>query len=126
MTKHQNLTPEAFARRLPAAQENLSRAAAALAAAATDGQRSDDLWDRLVAVAKAEVDFTRENLAARIAERRGVAPAEALRLTAIDGMDDLLFQGADDTWSGRGNDLRRVRHDALRRWVACNIDLGDD
>ncbi len=29
----------------------------------------------------------------------------------------MLIVGADDNWSGRGNDLRRVKFDATRRWV---------
>jgi len=34
-----------------------------------------------------------------------------------DVIIDLLIAGADDTWSGRGNDIRRARFDGIRE--AC-------
>lgn len=126
MTKHSNLTPEAFAARLTAAHKAVEDAADRLASAAAGRHRSDDLLDLVAAVARAEVVYSRESLAAAIAERQNVPPAEAIRLSAADAISTLVHTGPDDTWSGRGNDLRRVRHDALRRWVADNADLGDD
>ncbi len=130
MTKHQNLTSEAFALRLDAAEQAVTFARAQLAEAATAGHRSDDLHDRVQAIARAEVVRDLERHAANVAGGHTLAPAgspvEALQLVARGALRQLVQQGADDTWSGRANDLRRVRHDALRRWVADIADLGDD
>lgn len=42
---------------------------------------------------------------------------EALAFVVERTIDALLITGADDEWSGRRNDLRRVKFDATRRWV---------
>ena len=47
----------------------------------------------------------------------GRTPVDALRLVVEETTRQIVDQGADDNWSGRRNDLRRVRFDALRRWV---------
>lgn len=39
--------------------------------------------------------------------------------------EDVLIQGAEDTWSGRGNDLRRAKHDAARAAVRDVFNLLD-
>lgn len=44
------------------------------------------------------------------AEREGEDAEQLIRKEITDA----LVSGADDTWSGRGNDLQRIRHDALR------------
>lgn len=55
-------------------------------------------WDRMLAVA------IHQNAKGEPVDIRGAAM-------------DLLTQGADDTWSGRGNDLARARFDGIRE--AC-------
>jgi len=42
---------------------------------------------------------------------------ECRREVAEYARETLLDSGADDTWSGRANDLRRSVFDAQRRWV---------
>lgn len=126
MTKHSTLTPEAFARRSEAASAAVASALTALAESAAASYRSDDLFARLEVLARAEVIRDQEAMAAYLAEQLGLGPAEALALVAAEAVRQVVITGADDSWSGRGNDLRRVRHDALRRWVADNADLGDD
>lgn len=51
------------------------------------------------------------------AERNGYAMAMAIVCEAL--LEELLTNGADDTWSGRGNDVRRIRHDARRAWLVA-------
>jgi hypothetical protein len=46
----------------------------------------------------------------------GHVPHKALALVLESAIDTIL-RGADDQWSGRGNDLRRVKHDALCQWA---------
>lgn len=41
----------------------------------------------------------------------------AVKLVAIAAAGELLDRGADDTWSGRGNDLRRATFDAQRDFI---------
>jgi cobalamin biosynthesis Mg chelatase CobN len=43
---------------------------------------------------------------------------DALRKVVEYETERLLTCGADDTWSGRGNDLKRVEFDAKRNWLS--------
>lgn len=52
-----------------------------------------------------------------IAEREPCTHAEALQVAIDSELQAILSQGADDTWSGRGNDARRAQFDARRDWV---------
>lgn len=62
--------------------------------------------------------------AARIAYRNALLGAAAhrgmatthpeVRQIAEQAVADLVFAGADDTWSGRGNDAARARFDGIR------------
>lgn len=108
--------------------ENLTQrvetARAALADAVATCAVSEVLTDlaHSVGVAEAELDVWRTvdgNLA---------SPTALDALTALDRayqawVDAILASGADDTWSGRGNDLRRAKFDARRRQVERVADL---
>ena len=71
----------------------------------------------------------------RMAEAEGAHKAWALAAAILRGALDagtvadptrllaLLLDGADDTWSGRGNDVRRAYADGVRRAVAEAVRL---
>lgn len=49
--------------------------------------------------------------------------ARAVQLVVDQNVRDILSQGADDGWSGHGNDLRRVEFEAKRRWTTDARDM---
>lgn len=63
--------------------------------------------------------------AARVYQARlrdGSTPDAARGETARYMAVQVLDAGADDTWSGRGNDRRRATHDAERAWVRALLE----
>ena len=83
-------------------------------ASETGLKSSEALFNLARTVAVAEVMRHWGQLACKIfhyAEQEGENGEELLRKEITDA----LVNGADDTWSGRGNDLQRVRYDALRQ-----------
>lgn len=55
-----------------------------------------------------------ENVASNF-EARG---EELTQIVATNMAMDILTRGADDTWSGRGNDINRARFDGIRQAAA--------
>lgn len=51
--------------------------------------------------------------------------AGATYVNALLGVMDKLAEGADDEWSGRGNDLKRVEHDGFRYEARRFLDRAD-
>lgn len=95
-----------------------------LAASLLSNENADaKVWARAaLQVAEAEgiaVAWVRLNQMAVWAEKQN----ETITRTHVLGIiTDLLTQGADDTWSGRGNDVARARFDGIR--TACSsMDL---
>lgn len=56
-----------------------------------------------------------ERLAGRYAE--GIAEESEFKITMLATLVDLLSRGCEDTWSGRGNELRRCGFEGICR--AC-------
>lgn len=48
---------------------------------------------------------------------RGEPIALAMQYVVDSTLDEVLANGADDKWSGRANDIQRIRFDARRQWV---------
>lgn len=51
---------------------------------------------------------------------------DAIRLGLMSELVSLATIGADDTWSGRGNDMKRVANDARMRTVSVIQDMIND
>ena len=71
-------------------------AASALRLAEAEGER--DLWYRVLSVAK----------------HAKLSSKEMNKELALEVAFNMLANGADDTWSGRGNDARRAYFDGVR------------
>lgn len=87
-----------------------------LAEAAASGTESRSLMSLVEGIANAEGQESTYALfvtAAEYAESQGEDVREAVRDAALR----LLEAGADDEWSGRGNDARRARFDGVREAV---------
>lgn len=93
-------------------RESLNRALADLAAAATAGELAHSLAAKVNHVAEIEgwlyaVEYLEQ------------FPDPAAQATEAA---ELLLRGADDTWSGRRNDVARARFDGLRDGVRFAMD----
>lgn len=82
--------------------------------------RAEDLAASALAVCEAEgiaaTQIAYRNALRGAAERRHMNPTHPeVRAVAAQCVTDLVLAGADDTWSGRGNDARRARYDGTRR-----------
>lgn len=55
--------------------------------------------------------------AARTAVSEGYDGLEALGLILDSAIERIATQGADDTWSGRGNDVRRSQFEGVRMFI---------
>lgn len=88
-----------------------------LTKAVAQARNAKDAMYAVQHAAEAEVCTGRWQIVKMLIEDRGFEPVEALRMVIDQTIKDIIGQGADDNWSGRGNDLMRVRFDALRRWV---------
>lgn len=103
-----------FEARLRRSEESLTSARQRLAENAAEAV-VDRLAEMLNAVVRAEVAVMVDERLAAMAERRPESDDASLLTTVAESFTEMvLMNGADDTWSGRGNDLRRVRFDALR------------
>lgn len=101
---------------LAVATSTKERLAAKLAEAATDGTESRGLMSLVEAIANAEGQestYALFSTAAAYAVKEG----EDVKATVLDAALRLLEAGADDNWSGRGNDVRRARFDGVREAV---------
>ena len=87
-----------------------------LVAEAKDGVDTGTLDSRVRMIAEAEAMARAFTRLAQVAEARGV---EATRTQCAT----LLTEGADDTWSGRGNDVRRAAHDGTIDAVRRTLDF---
>lgn len=115
-----------IAARITKAAEALDAARTAVAAAAVDAD-SDRLLALTYRVAEAEVADRQWRMVSAVAERDGSNYVAALRIVLDQSVQDILLIGADDDWSGRANELRRVKFNALRAWtVAGRRFLGID
>lgn len=88
-----------------------------LAKAVAQAKTTEDAMYAVQHAAKAEVSTGQWQIVNMLIEDRGHSPVEALRMVVDETTKDIVGCGADDGWSGRGNDLKRVRFDARRRWV---------
>lgn len=98
----------------------LEAARESLVALAQGRGRAEDIAASALAVCEAEgVAATRiayRNALRVAAERRHMDPTHPeVRAVAAQCVTDLVLAGADDTWSGRGNDARRARYDGTRK-----------
>lgn len=109
-------------RKLTSTYTELAGARQALADAA--------LWDNTDTLMRHTYEVAECDARRRIAERMLLATGqtrndgdkpldilEATKLVAIAAARELLDRGADDSWSGRGNDLRRAIFDAQRNFI---------
>lgn len=79
-----------------------------LVTAATEGQSADELATIVEAITRAEA-------VARLRYSVGRMLANGSNTNEIEAyLTDRLIAGADDTFSGRGNDLKRAAFDAVR------------
>lgn len=105
------MTTYQAARRVERLQAERAQHAAAVASAATSGAGAAELDDRVRALASIEGQLAVASRLARAIE------ADLDREEQVAVLFQLLQDGADDSWSGRGNDLRRARFDGVRREV---------
>ncbi|MBP7629345.1 MAG: hypothetical protein KA758_02740 [Acidimicrobiales bacterium] len=80
------------------------------------GREAHKLTDATHGVLAAEAVLAIEASVA-VATESGLEPDVARRVVGDGTLNALLASGPDDTWSGRGNDARRVVFDARREWV---------
>lgn len=84
-----------------------------LAEAATAGARAETLARLANDVAEADGAHATYQLVINLwdnAERRGTSPEYAI----THQLTRRLLTGAEDSWSGRGNDAKRAMHDGFR------------
>lgn len=97
-----------FTKTAAAAQDLIERKRASLATLATEGAAIRDITHTVNEIARTEGEWTvlatDEKMAAN-----GLDTAER-----IEVITDLLLRGADDSWSGRGNDTQRAHYDGIR------------
>lgn len=79
------------------------------------------LGERMVRAAQAVRDAEAVSAAA-FSFRNVVAKKGDDNLILTQSLMGLLVRGADDTWSGRGNDSNRSAHDAVRRFAEDQFD----
>ncbi|HXJ66018.1 MAG TPA: hypothetical protein VNN79_19840 [Actinomycetota bacterium] len=79
-----------------------------ITAGASDGSQVQSLHDWVQQLAATEVARDLYSVLDGMV-RRGRTPDECRAMVT-----DKLIHGPDDTWSGRGNDLKRAQHDAVR------------
>jgi hypothetical protein len=96
-----------------AAEKSLNRARNDLAQAVTDRVSSRDLLDYLHSVAQLEVRLEILTLVETAINEYDARGEDVY----TDLLEMFVLNGADDSWSGRGNDLRRVRFDAARSLI---------
>lgn len=89
-------------------EESLVDGRRLVADAAAEGRDAGRLHDLVVRVAEYEARL----IANKIASTGGV-----------DELTSALLRGADDAWSGRGNDLRRSSFDAFRDEARRFVDF---
>lgn len=82
--------------------------------------RAEDLAAAALAVCEAEgmaaARIAYRNTLVGAAKHRGMSTTHPeVRAVAEQAVTDLVLAGADDTWSGRGNDARRARYDGTRK-----------
>lgn len=97
-------------------QVEYARQALAEAAATADPERLDQLVKE---VARAEaVQICNDTLTFGIENYADeMTPDEARKKVLRKITSDIIQRGPDDTWSGRGNDLRRAVFDAKIDWL---------
>lgn len=93
-----------------------------LRSAITNMMRSEDALMAVHRAAEDEVHRTQWQHVKNLTEA-GTTPTEALAVVVQTTTRQIIVTGADDTWSGRGNDYKRVRFDALRQWVEATSYL---
>ncbi len=81
--------------------------------AARPGRTAKDLHDLAMDVASLEVQNLIGNAARAILENKETLPDPDAAFRQF--LTEQVLAGPDDTWSGRSNDLARVRFDALRK-----------
>lgn len=104
---------ETIAKNLETANRDVAGCRQLLADRVTEGRRAEDLTTALNGLAQAE---GAQRLWARLNQAvenpsRGEEFNETVALRLVAGM---LAQGADDSWSGRGNDVNRAHFDGIR------------
>lgn len=111
-------TPALIVTRMTAhlAQKSVTDPMGTLAANVAGARDADDAMRHVQNAAETEVATRQWTHVAMIIDG-GQSPVDALRLVVDETTRQIVGQGADDTRSGRANDLRRTRFDALRRWV---------
>lgn len=97
-----------------------------LATAATEGKAPETLVNAVHDLARAEaVERFELDACYRLVWMQKDNPEatqeDARKSVAETAAEQLLDVGADDTWSGRNNDLRRVVFDAKRDWVRRTV-----
>jgi hypothetical protein len=99
------------------AEKNLQAANERLENAVRDGQRAGSITDYLNEVAEAQGALTvvaeYEEVLDYTQDADEFDPVKA-NLAVIETLTRIVLRGADDTWSGRGNDARRAYFDGVR------------
>lgn len=114
-----NHDTEPTTKRLELLKQNLDALRDQLVSGAMTEDRAVALHDTVQAIAKAEAIFALEYQVAMHQYRdvEDLTEDESRVKIAEYTRDSLLMSGADDTWSGRSNDLKRAVFDAKRKWV---------
>lgn len=106
---------ETIASKLEAAISSAAYYKEALIEQATAGKSAANLNNVIHAIAKAEGE---ERIWARLSQAATYHGEEFTPEIANRETLEILAQGADDEWSGRGNDLQRSRFDGVRKAAA--------
>ena len=92
---------------------------------AINGQGTvEQMVDQVNGIAKAEGEFLVFQMAAMISDE--CPDVATVRRDVTRYLFGVLTTGADDTWSGRGNDTRRAHHDGQVRACDRVRDLLED
>ena len=103
----------ALAAKADIAQTSVHARQDTLAALAGERRAAETLSDRLNDLAKAEGRYDLLLSAAKVAEYHEAHEDDDVADAVRNYMLDRMTEGAGDTWSGRGNDVRRARHEGL-------------
>lgn len=105
---------ETFARHYDSAAAEADSWRASVAQAATEGQPASEIVNKLNKLAEAEGSRDMWYRLQRAATHTSVNGDEFTEDMANRVVLGFLANGADDSWSGRGNDVRRAYFDGIR------------
>jgi len=112
---------EEINRMAESANKMLADYRATIAKAAADPHTADYLNDLVIKLAEAEGSTTAIIRVQRALQYQANHPENG-DVDWQQDLVDLILNGADDSWSGRGNDVKRAQFDGLRKQARRLLD----